>query len=114
MDVISLLVWDLKAEFLKVGSSITHSPFIYISVYHGTNLLNSHHNLDSVETIQSQVTCKVGFGGELYYQLNIYGSIWCFSKRVNLGVIRNLFTYVSTLRMNQLCSTHFVKAFQQI
>lgn len=69
----------------------------YISVYHGTNLLNSHHNFNGVETIQSQVTRKVGFGVELYYGLNIYGTVMCFSKRVNLGVIRNLFAYVSII-----------------
>lgn len=64
VDTIGLLVGDLNAEFLLVPCQYLNqfpaNPMISVSY-----LLNSHHNLNSVQAVQSEVVREVGSAVDL-------------------------------------------------
>lgn len=71
MDGVCLLVWDLNAEFLFNQLVSRHTLSARIEGTKSIYLLNCHHNLNGIQTVQSEIVCEVRSSVDLWKKTGV-------------------------------------------
>lgn len=75
VDVISILVWDLNAEFLLARIRVVSLIVMTLCVLHCTNLFDGNDNLDGVQAIQAEIVGEMRVFTELLCRGGKEGSV---------------------------------------